>query len=122
MTVSALEAAALRDCLRRGGEDLPRRYLRAAAKSTRVAWQMAAGSDLSFPEVEGRRSLSTRLANRCADWVLTACESDSVTAERFFRVNTFIDPPARLLRPSFISRVATVNLRRRQGDFAASAS
>jgi hypothetical protein len=75
-----------------------------------------AGNDLGFPEVEGRRSLSTRVTNRCADWVLTACESDAVTAERFFRVNNFIDPPAHLLRPSFVSRVATVNLRRRRGD------
>ena len=122
MTVSALDAAALRDCLRRGERDLARRYFRATAKSIGVAWQMAAGNDLGFPEVEGRRSLSTRVTNRCADWVLTACESDVVTAERFFRVNNFIDPPTRLLHPSFISRVAAVNLRRRRGDHAASAS
>ena len=115
MAVSALDAAALRDCLRRGRDDLPRRYFRAAAKPIGVAWRMA-GNDLGFPEVEGRRSLSTRVTNRCADWVLTACESDAVTAERFFRVNNFIDPPAHLLRPSFVSRVATVNLRRRRGD------
>jgi 2-polyprenyl-6-methoxyphenol hydroxylase-like FAD-dependent oxidoreductase len=116
MTVSALEAAALRDCLRVGSHDLARRYFRAAAKSIRVAWQMAAGNDLTFPEVQGRRSLSMRVTNRCADWVLSACESDTVTAERFFRVNNLIDPPTRLLRPSFIGRVAAVNMRRRQGD------
>jgi 2-polyprenyl-6-methoxyphenol hydroxylase-like FAD-dependent oxidoreductase len=118
MTVSALDAVALRDCLRRGGHDLPRRYFRAAAKPIGVAWQLAAGADLAFPEVEGRRSLSTRVTNRFADWVLTACESDTVTTERFFKVNTFVEPPVRLLHPSFISRVATVNLRRRQSDRA----
>jgi 2-polyprenyl-6-methoxyphenol hydroxylase-like FAD-dependent oxidoreductase len=116
MAVSALDATVLRDCLRRGGDDLPRRYFRGAATSIDVAWRLAAGNDLNFPEVAGRRSLSTRVTNRCADWVLTACESDAVTVERFFRVNSFIDPPAHLLRPSFISRVATVNLRRRRGD------
>jgi 2-polyprenyl-6-methoxyphenol hydroxylase-like FAD-dependent oxidoreductase len=122
MTVSALDAVALRDCLRRGRHDLARRYFHAAAKSIGVAWRMGAGSDLAFPEVEGRRSLSMRVTNRLADWVLTACESDAVTAEKFFRVNNFIDPPVRLLHPFFISRVAAVNLRRRQGDHAASAT
>jgi len=41
---------------------------------------------------------------------------------KFFRVNNFIDPPVRLLHPSFISRVAAVNLRRRRGDYAALAA
>jgi 2-polyprenyl-6-methoxyphenol hydroxylase-like FAD-dependent oxidoreductase len=116
MTVSALDAVALRDCLVRGRHDLAPRYFRAAAKSIGVAWRMGAGSDLAFPEVQGRRSLSMHLTNRLADWVLTACEYDAVIVEKFFRVNNFIDPPARLLHPSFISRVAAVNLRRRQTD------
>jgi 2-polyprenyl-6-methoxyphenol hydroxylase-like FAD-dependent oxidoreductase len=122
MTVSALDAVALRDCLVRGRHDLARRYFRAAAKSIAVAWRMGAGSDLAFPEVQGRRSLSMRMTNRLADWVLTACESDAVVVEKFFRVNNLIDPPVRLMHPSFISRVAAVNLRRRQGDYAASAA
>lgn len=122
MTVSALDAVALRDCLVRGRHDLARRYFRAAAKSIGVAWRMGAGSDLAFPEVQGRRSLSMRVTNRLADWVLTACESDAVIVEKFFRVNNFIDPPVRLMHPSFISRVAAVNLRRRQGDHATSAT
>ena len=122
MTVSALDAVALRDCLVRSRHDLARRYFRAAAKSIGVAWRMGAGSDLAFPEVQGRRSLSTRMTNRLADWVLTACESDAVVVEKFFRVNNLIDPPVRLMHPSFISRVAAVNLRRRQGDHAISAT
>jgi 2-polyprenyl-6-methoxyphenol hydroxylase-like FAD-dependent oxidoreductase len=121
MTVSALDAVALRDCLGRGRHDLARRYFRAAAKSIGVAWRMGAGSDLAFPEVQGRRSLSIRVTNRLADWVLTACESDAVIVEKFFRVNNLIDPPFRLMHPSFISRVAAVNLRRRQGDHATAA-
>jgi 2-polyprenyl-6-methoxyphenol hydroxylase-like FAD-dependent oxidoreductase len=121
MTVSALDAVALRDCLVRSRHDLARRYFRAAAKSIGVAWRMGAGSDLAFPEVQGRRSLSMRMTNRLADWVLTACESDAVVVEKFFRVNNLIDPPVRLMHPSFISRVAAVNLRRRQGDHATAA-
>jgi 2-polyprenyl-6-methoxyphenol hydroxylase-like FAD-dependent oxidoreductase len=121
MTVSALDAATLRDCLRRGNNDLPRRYFRATAKPIGVAWQLAAGADLAFPEVEGRRSRSMRVTNRFVEWALTACESDTVVATRFFRVNGLVDPPVRLLHPEFIYRVATVNLHR-QGDRAALAS
>ncbi|MET0896635.1 MAG: 2-polyprenyl-6-methoxyphenol hydroxylase-like oxidoreductase, partial [Mycobacterium sp.] len=41
MTVAALDAVALRDCLGRGLADLPRRYFRASAKPIAVAWRMA---------------------------------------------------------------------------------
>src|ERR1700744_5956533 len=80
MTVAALEAAALRECLRRGGADLPRRYFRASAKPIGVAWQMAATTDLTVPDVAGPRSWSMRAAARLLDWALIACESDLVVA------------------------------------------
>ena len=48
MTVAALDAVALRDCLRRGDHDLARRYFRAAAKHIGVPWRMGAGADLAF--------------------------------------------------------------------------
>jgi 2-polyprenyl-6-methoxyphenol hydroxylase-like FAD-dependent oxidoreductase len=112
MTVAALDAIALRNCLRRGGNDLARRYFRASAKKIAVAWQLAAGSDLAFPEVEGKRSWSMRVTNRFTDWMLTACESDPVAGTRFFLVNSLVDPPIRLMHPGFICRVAAANLRR----------
>ncbi len=125
MTVSALDAVALRNCLRRDGHHLPRRYFRAAAKQIGVAWQMAAGADLAFAEVQGRRGPAMLLMNRFADWALTACESDPITLERFFKVNSLVAPPVRLLHPSFLFRAATVNLsrrRRRQPAAVASAT
>src|SRR6202012_4654307 len=48
MTVSALDAMALRQCLVRGTHHLARRYFRAAAKSIGVALRVGAGSDLKF--------------------------------------------------------------------------
>jgi 2-polyprenyl-6-methoxyphenol hydroxylase-like FAD-dependent oxidoreductase len=116
MTVAALEAIALRNCLRGGGADLPRRYFRAAAKPIAVTWQMVASSDLALPGVTGRRPLSMRVATRLLDWALTACESDLVVAVRFFKVNSLIYSPISLLHPAFVYRVAAVNLRRRRGD------
>jgi 2-polyprenyl-6-methoxyphenol hydroxylase-like FAD-dependent oxidoreductase len=114
MTLAALQAVALRACLRRGETDLPRRYFRASAKPVGVAWQMVASLDLAFPEVTGRRSSWMRIATRLMDWAMTASESDEVVAVRFFRVNSLIDSPVRLLHPRFIYRVALVNLRRRR--------
>jgi 2-polyprenyl-6-methoxyphenol hydroxylase-like FAD-dependent oxidoreductase len=116
MSVAAMEALALRDSLHRGITDLPRRYFRAAAKSIGVAWSLAAGPDLAFPEVEGRRTPAMHLTNRFANWVLSAAETDRVAHAQFFKVTGLLDPPARLLHPSFIFRVAKVNLGRRQRD------
>lgn len=116
MSVAAADAMALRDCLRRGLDDMARRYFRTTTKSIGVAWQIAAGSDLDFPEVDGRRTPSTRLTSWLVGWILTACEVDAVVGGRFFRVNSLVDPPTRLLRPAFLFRVAIVNLLRRQRD------
>jgi 2-polyprenyl-6-methoxyphenol hydroxylase-like FAD-dependent oxidoreductase len=116
MSVAAVDALALRDCLSRGDIDVPRRYFRAAAKSIGVAWEMAAGSDLAFPEVEGRRTPSMRVTSRLVDWIQGATEADAVVAGQFLRVTNLIDPPARLLNPLFLRRVAAVNRRRRQRD------
>ena len=55
MTVAALEAAVLRDCLCRGDRDLSRRFFRAAAKPIGTAWRLALAADLAVPEVPGRR-------------------------------------------------------------------
>ena len=119
MTVAALEALALQRCLRRGEDGLARRYFHATAKAVGVAWQLAAGADLSLPEVEGPRPLSVRIANKYVDRVLAAAESDIVVAEQFAKVVGLIDPPTSLFHPAVIARVATINRRRRQGDHAA---
>jgi|KBSSwiStaDraftv2_1062776.scaffolds.fasta_scaffold02360_9 2-polyprenyl-6-methoxyphenol hydroxylase-like FAD-dependent oxidoreductase len=113
MTVAALEASALHDCLLHGDRDLSRRFFKSAAKPVAAAWQLAAGADLALPEVEGPRPLSARLANAYVDWVLTACESDAVIAGQFSKVNALVDFPSRLLHPAVMFRVAAVNLRRR---------
>ena len=67
MTIGALDALAIRDCLRAGARHLPERYFRTAAKSIGLAWSMAAGSDLVFPDVVGPRPLSTRVTNRLSN-------------------------------------------------------
>jgi 2-polyprenyl-6-methoxyphenol hydroxylase-like FAD-dependent oxidoreductase len=106
MTVAALQAQALGDCLRSGTTDLARRYFRAAAKPIGVAWQFAVGGDLNLPEVEGHRPLAVRLSNMYVERLQTAAESDLTVAEQFTRVVALLDPPATLLRPKMLLRAA----------------
>jgi 2-polyprenyl-6-methoxyphenol hydroxylase-like FAD-dependent oxidoreductase len=105
MTVAAVEALVLRECLRRGDNGLPRRFFRSSAKAIRVAWQTAVGSDLALPEVEGAMPLSMRLSNAYLEHVMSAAEVDPVAALQLLRVIGMIDPPTRFLLPSFIFRI-----------------
>lgn len=109
MTVAAIEATVLRDCLGRGDHvrtsELPRCFFRASAKKIRVAWQTAVGSDLALPEVAGPRPVSMRISNAFIERVARANEVDPVVAGQFMRVTTMVDTPIRLLRPSILLRV-----------------
>lgn len=105
MTVAALEALTLRECLRQGLAGLPGRYFRSAAGQIDAAWQTAVSSDLGLPGVTGSRTLTMRLTHAYLQRVLTAAESDPAVTEQFLRVAGMIDPPARLLRPVMIFRV-----------------
>jgi 2-polyprenyl-6-methoxyphenol hydroxylase-like FAD-dependent oxidoreductase len=113
MTIAAIEATILRDCLRRGGADLPRRFYKAAARQVRVAWQTAVGADLTLPDVEGPRPLSMRISNAYIDRVLAAAETDVTVAQEFLRVTGMVQPPGALMRPAFMARVAMANLGRK---------
>jgi 2-polyprenyl-6-methoxyphenol hydroxylase-like FAD-dependent oxidoreductase len=116
MTVAALEALALHDCLSRGTDDLPRRFFKAAARPIRQAWQLAAGGDLALPEIGGAQPLPTRMFNAYVDRVLTAAEVDASAMSQFTKVTGLIEPATRLLRPSMLRRAALANRRRPQRD------
>ena len=113
MTVAALEALVLRDCLSRGAADLPRRFFRAAAKPIGQAWQLAVGGDLSLPEIEGTPPLATRLLNGYIDRILSAAEYDTTAFEQFVKVAWLVDSPSKLLRPSMIRRATVAHRRNR---------
>jgi 2-polyprenyl-6-methoxyphenol hydroxylase-like FAD-dependent oxidoreductase len=105
MTVAAIEAIVLRDCLSHGDRDLTRRFFSTSAKKIRLAWQTAVGSDLALPEVEGPRPISMRISNAFLERVLAASETDPVVAGQFMRVIGMVDSPARLLSPPILLRV-----------------
>jgi 2-polyprenyl-6-methoxyphenol hydroxylase-like FAD-dependent oxidoreductase len=104
MTVAALQATALRRCLRHGEDRLARRYFHAAARIVTGPWRMAVGADLALPEVQGRRTATVRLLNAYSQRLLTAAEHDGVAARQFMRVIGMLDAPATLLRPAVLRR------------------
>jgi 2-polyprenyl-6-methoxyphenol hydroxylase-like FAD-dependent oxidoreductase len=112
MTVAALEALALRDCLAGGTADLARRFFRAAAAPIRQAWDLSANPDLCLPEIEGTPTLLTRLSNVYVERIMTATEYDTVAVDQFMRVTGLIDPATKLLRPGIIWRALLANRRR----------
>jgi 2-polyprenyl-6-methoxyphenol hydroxylase-like FAD-dependent oxidoreductase len=112
MSVAALQARALRTCLRRGDRGLARRFFRAAARPVGTAWQLATGADLALPQVEGARPLPVRLVNAYVARVAVAAEHDPVVAERFLRVSSFLMKPPALMSPRIVARVLTARLRR----------
>jgi 2-polyprenyl-6-methoxyphenol hydroxylase-like FAD-dependent oxidoreductase len=111
MSVAAKQAIALRQCLRRGDQNLARRFFRSAAKPIDIAWRMAVGSDLALPQVQGPRPLAVRLINAYVHRLFVAAEHDPVVAVRFLRVSAFLDKPSRLMTPPILARVIAGNRR-----------
>lgn len=112
MTVAAIEAEVLRDCLCVGDRNLPRRFYGKSANKIRVAWRTAVGSDLMLPQVPGRRPLFVRAMNSYMDRVLTAAETDPLVAQQFFRVVQMLDGPSALFRPHLLRRMAKAGMTR----------
>lgn len=105
MTVAATEGLLLRDLLAGDRNRLWRRFFRGAARLIDGPWSIAVGTDLRFPQVEGRRTLRVRLVNAYVHRLHAAARTDAVLGTAFLRVLNLIDPPHRLLRPAIVRRV-----------------
>jgi 2-polyprenyl-6-methoxyphenol hydroxylase-like FAD-dependent oxidoreductase len=114
MTMAALEAVTLREHLRRGELPQPQAYFKDIAAIIDSPWQVAAGGDLAFAGVEGKRTLRVRLENAYTARFLSAAASDGRLTTLFFRVAGFIEPPTAMVRPSTLVRVFRPRPRRRR--------
>ena len=110
MSVAALEALTLRRHLERGAAPRPRRLFRDLARIVHVPWDIAAGGDLVFPGVQGRRAPATRLVNAYIARLHAAAAHDAELAGAFVRVAGLVAPPQSLLRPGIAVRVLWGNL------------
>ena len=98
MSVAALEALALRRHLERGTRPQPRRFFADLARVVDVPWEIAAGGDLVFPGVQGRRTPKGRLLNAYIARLHAAAARDAGLADAFVRVAGLVALP----RPSCI--------------------
>ncbi|WP_231989584.1 NAD(P)/FAD-dependent oxidoreductase [Mycobacterium sp. 852002-51057_SCH5723018] len=119
MSVAAIEALILRDCLEQGDESLPRRFFGLAAKEIAVAWQTAVSSDLALPQIAGKRTASVRLRNALVERMVSAAETDPVMVQRFLQMMNMVGPRAELYRPSTMLRMAAKPRNARNADAAA---
>ena len=110
MTMAALQALALRDCLLAGRADLPGRFYRLAAELIEPVWSENRANDLAT-STSGKRTIAKRLRSWAQHAALKAATNDIVVAERIFRVRGMIDPPARLQDPALLMRILLFNLR-----------
>jgi 2-polyprenyl-6-methoxyphenol hydroxylase-like FAD-dependent oxidoreductase len=111
MTIAALEALTLRDCLHSGDSQLAQRFFGAAARYIGSTWAGNQARTRVTSPTRDRRSMRERLQSWTARAALNASAHDVVLTERFLRVTNFIDPPARLQDPALIPRIVWANLR-----------
>lgn len=104
MSVAAMEALLLRDLTRDGTGRLPARYYPAAAKLVDTAWVLAAGGDLRFPEIEGKRGAVDRVMNRYLDRYRRAASVDPTLARTFIEVANMVTPATAMLSPGQVVR------------------
>ena len=114
MSVAALEAESLAECLQGGPVDLPRRFYRRVAKVIDTPWRLAAGADLAHPKVVGSRTPATRIANWYVGNVLRAATLDEEVCRAFMMVSGLVAPPSTLFRPRIALRVLGRALVRRE--------
>lgn len=110
MTVAALEAVALDETLAQGQEQLASRFFARANKIVDDAWNTAVGTDLAFPEVEGRRSPPTRFLNWYIGKLHRAAHHDAQVSIAFLKVINMVAPPPTILHPRIVWRVLKGNL------------
>ncbi|MFF0296026.1 NAD(P)/FAD-dependent oxidoreductase [Kitasatospora sp. NPDC004614] len=103
MTVAALEAAALRDCLADGTRDLPRRFYRSAAKSVQLSWLFATLADRSMPQVPGTRPALAALLAKSFRATMRAAATDPRVAAAVWNAVSLTGSPADLARPHIIA-------------------
>jgi 2-polyprenyl-6-methoxyphenol hydroxylase-like FAD-dependent oxidoreductase len=105
MTVASTEALALSECLAAGREDIARRFFRAASRLIDIPWQIAVGSDLQHPKVEGKRTAQVRFINWYLAKLYAAAQRDALLATRFLEVANLMKQPPVLLQPRIALRV-----------------
>jgi 2-polyprenyl-6-methoxyphenol hydroxylase-like FAD-dependent oxidoreductase len=111
MTVAAMEALALGECLAQEHDELAKNFFARANKIIDASWGAAVGNDLSFPEVEGARTPMTRFINWYISKLHNAAHDDAQVSIAFLKLINMLAPPPSILHPRILWRVIRGNLR-----------
>jgi hypothetical protein len=112
MTVAALEAAALHECLAQGGaEQLESRFFKKVSQVVDIPWNITVGNDRRFVEPEKSANPMARFINWYMGKLHIAARRDPVAALAFLKVTNLMAPPASVLNPPIALRVLWGNLR-----------
>jgi len=104
MTVAALEALALDDCLARGGVGSFRHRL---ARIVALPWALATGEDSRYLGTEGARlDRRTRFLHRYMDHVLALATERVEVRRTMLEVQHMLRPPSALFAPGIAALVA----------------
>lgn len=119
MTVSALDAMALKRCLQEQEcsprPDFERYFQQQLAQTVASAWLVSTNEDLRWPGItlSGARSRpALRLLHRYSDLVLYSAVVDPTLASAYFNVIMMINPPRSLAQPRILARVLSVACQR----------
>jgi 2-polyprenyl-6-methoxyphenol hydroxylase-like FAD-dependent oxidoreductase len=104
MTVAAIEAITLRQHIVHD-DPRPQQFFRDISRVIDAPWDISASGDLSFPAVEGIRTLKVRMGNAYIARLHAAAAHDGALTASFMRAAGLVDPPQALMRPSVILRV-----------------
>lgn len=106
MTVAALSALIIRQHLHTGATPDPVQYFEDLARNViDPPWEMTNTVDLSFPGVEGERTLKVLMGQRYLGLVQMAATRDVKVTTAYLRAAGMVDRPEALMRPSTIWRV-----------------
>lgn len=110
MTIAALGALALQQCLREERDaslrGLAQRFQRRLAKVNKAPWLMATGEDYRYRETEGGTpGLMTRFMHWYMDRVLQLATRDVAVRSVLLQVFSMLIPPSALFRRAILFRV-----------------
>ncbi len=92
MTVAALEAAALQNCLAEANGDLSQRFFAAAAGIVGPLWASNQFNDMYLANADPAHSASKEILD-FREAVLSAAENSSALTEKLYRSMNLVDPP-----------------------------
>lgn len=105
MSVAALEAETLEECLGESLGNLPRRFYRSVSKVVDAPWKLAAGADFAHPGVAGNRTRLTGLTNWYLVHAQRAATRDVGVCRALVFVTVLLAPPESLFAPKMVLRV-----------------